>query len=241
MVNLVILIYVLDNRIGGICMRKHDLVVTTIAVTATMLMSAVGYTNVDKYNLGTIQVKAESVQDVNDTVPEDVDKTPKWTSSFSITYVREGDALTEKVLGLDASYHLVNEPYVCNQVGTFDLTFLAYDDTMENYGLIRGRVVVEKSKTYTQPPQTTEPPLTEDDKKVLDFISKGTIELEVEAGHPNITFKSLGLEETDRFRYEYSNVEELISDAATFDMDGKEVLRLNALKEKTLDYLSEVN
>ena len=41
--------------------------------------------------------------------------------------------------------------------------------------------------------------------------------------------------------YGYSSIDELISDATFDDMKGEEVLRLNALKEKTLDFLNEIN
>ena len=41
--------------------------------------------------------------------------------------------------------------------------------------------------------------------------------------------------------YGYSSIDELISDATFDDMKGEEVLRLNSLKEKTLDFLNEIN
>ena len=157
-------------------MKKRDLVRSTVAVTAMMIMASVSYTanGSPLGNIGVVQeVQAAEIdtenpnqEDFNDIASDvvsdsTIDADLELSSDIKFTipgqlFVYQGDVLTEEVLKLPSGIHLVDAPYVCEQVGSFSIYSIVINDNNE-YGSLDYNVVVYERPATPAPTLTTTP------------------------------------------------------------------------------------
>ena len=160
-------------------MRKRDLVKSTVAVTAMMILASVGYSTTSNVNTVVQQVYAAEIEnsnqsDINDVVGKVVsnssiesepEPTPdiQWTRRGGISVI-QGTVLTEAILQLPSNIHLNDVPYVCDIVGSFDIRLIAVDDTNNTAGELLYQINVFPAQTQaptatpTQTPSQTSSP-----------------------------------------------------------------------------------
>lgn len=161
-------------------MKKRDLVRSTVAVTAMMIMASVGYTASGSPlgNLGVVQeVQAAEIdtenpnqEDINDIISKVVsdsaiESEPEPTPDIKFVkhgqlFVYQGDVLTEDVLKLPSNLHLNSIPYVCEEVGSYTISVIVVNDNNECGRIDYRLTVYERPITPVPTPTTTPTPTT---------------------------------------------------------------------------------
>lgn len=157
-------------------MKKRDLVRSTVAVTAMMIMASVGYTAsgsplgdlgvVQEVQAAEIDTENPNQSDIDDVIAKVVsdgaiESEPEPTPDIKFTipgqiFVYQGDALTEEVLKLPADIHLNDAPYVCENAGSYNLQIIVVNDNGE-CGRLDYRVLVYKRPVTSAPTLTSTP------------------------------------------------------------------------------------
>lgn len=157
-------------------MKKWDLVRSTVAVTAMMIMASVGYTAsgsplgdlgvVQEVQAAEIDTENPNQEDINDIVSKVVSNSaiesePEPTPDIKFVkhgqlFVYQGDVLTEEVLKLPSNLHLNSIPYVCEEVGSYTISVIVVNDDNE-CGRIDYRLTVYERPITPVPTSSTAP------------------------------------------------------------------------------------
>lgn len=159
-------------------MKKRDLVRSTVAVTAMMIMASVGYTAsgsplgdfgvVQEVQAAEIDTENPNQSDIDDVIAKVVsdsaiESEPEPTPDIKFTmqgqlFAYQGDILTEEVLKLPSDIHLNDVPYVCENVGSYDLQIIVVKDSGECGRLDYNVVVYKRPATQTPTPTSVPTP-----------------------------------------------------------------------------------
>lgn len=153
-------------------MKKRDLVRSTVAVTAMMIMASVGYTAsgsplgdlgvVQEVQAAEINTENPNQEDFNDIVSKVVsdsaiESEPEPTPDVKFTlrgqlFAHQGDVLTEEVLKLPSDLHLNSAPYVCEKNGNYNISVIVVNDNNECGEIIYNLIVYKRPSTPAPTP-----------------------------------------------------------------------------------------